>query len=228
MSPHFLDNFQKSIDYINDCKSFINSELKFFFERNLEMKDDFVFIDKNALKKQNTYLIYEILKTFSFENSTEIDKILHAEVGNIFHSKEYQLLVDRQKYIISKKEHYSQEKNQDNIPLTIEKSSVENNTIILEGYHLQEAKIWFLDGDKINFPLKLRPKKEGEYFFPTGMQGKKKVSKFIKDEKISLLEKNKNIILEDAIGTILGIVPFRQDRRKMGRDSINQFKIIIK
>ena len=192
------------------------------------MKDNFVFIDKNALKKQNTYLIYEILKTFSFENSTEIDKILHAEVGNIFHSKEYQLLVDRQKYIISKKEHYSQEKNQDNIPLTIEKSSVENNTIILEGYHLQEAKIWFLDGDKINFPLKLRPKKEGEYFFPTGMQGKKKVSKFIKDEKISLLEKNKNIVLEDAIGTILGIVPFRQDRRKMGRDSINQFKIIIK
>ena len=192
------------------------------------MKDNFVFIDKNALKKQNTYLIYEILKTFSFENSTEIDKILHAEVGNIFHSKEYQLLVDRQKYIISKKEHYSQEKNQDNIPLTIEKSSVENNTIILEGYHLQEAKIWFLDGDKINFPLKLRPKKEGEYFFPMGMQGKKKVSKFIKDEKISLLEKNKNIVLEDAIGTILGIVPFRQDRRKMGRDSINQFKIIIK
>ena len=61
-----------------------------------------------------------------------------------------------------------------------------------------------------------------------GMQGKKKVSKFIKDEKISLLEKNKNIVLEDAIGTILGIVPFRQDRRKMGRDSINQFKIIIK
>ena len=168
------------------------------------------------------------MKTFSFENSTEIDKILHAEVGNIFHSKEYQLLVDRQKYIISKKEHYLQEKNQDNIPLTIEKSSVENNTIILEGYHLQEAKIWFLDGDKINFPLKLRPKKEGEYFFPTGMQGKKKVSKFIKDEKISLLEKNKNIVLEDAIGTILGIVPFRQDRRKMGRDSINQFKIIIK
>ena len=221
-------NFQKSIDYINDCKLFINSELKFFFEENLEMKDDFVFIDKNALKKQNTYLIYEILKTFSFENSTEIDKILHAEVGNIFHSKEYQLLVDRQKYIISKKEHYSQKKNQDNIPLTIEKSSVENNTIILEGYHLQEAKIWFLDGDKINFPLKLRPKKEGEYFFPIGMQGKKKVSKFIKDEKISLLEKNKNIILEDAIGTILGIVPFRQDRRKMGRDSINQFKIIIK
>jgi len=187
-----------------------------------------VFIDKNALKKQNTYLIYEILKTFSFENSTEIDKILHAEVGNIFHSKEYQLLVDRQKYIISKKEHYSQKKNQDNIPLTIEKSSVENNTIILEGYHLQEVKIWFLDGDKINFPLKLRPKKEGEYFFPIGMQGKKKVSKFIKDEKISLLEKNKNIVLEDAIGTILGIVPFRQDRRKMGRDSINQFKIIIK
>ena len=228
MSPHFFDNFQKSIDYINDCKSFINSELKFFFERNSEMKDNFVFIDKNALKKQNTYLIYEILKTFSFENSTEIDKILHAEVGNIFHSKEYQLLVDRQKYIISKKEHYSQEKNQDNIPLTIEKSSVENNTIILEGYHLQEAKIWFLDGDKINFPLKLRPKREGEYFFPTGMQGKKKVSKFIKDEKISLLEKNKNIVLEDAIGTILGIVPFRQDRRKMGRDSINQFKIIIK
>ncbi|MDO4762983.1 MAG: tRNA lysidine(34) synthetase TilS [Flavobacteriaceae bacterium] len=58
------------------------------------------------------------------------------------------------------------------------------------------------------------------------MQGKKKVSKFLKDEKISLWEKEKIWLLCDADDHILGVLPLRQDRRFFnfeGKDNIFLF-----
>ena len=50
-------------------------------------------------------------------------------------------------------------------------------------------------------------------FFPIGMIGKKKISKFFKDEKLSILAKQKIWLLCDADERILGVLPFRQDGR---------------
>ena len=72
---------------------------------------------------------------------------------------------------------------------------------------------WKIDENKIKLPLKLRKKQEGDVFFPIGMIGKKKVSKFFKDEKISILAKQKIWLLCDANEQIVGILPFRQDGR---------------
>lgn len=45
------------------------------------------------------------------------------------------------------------------------------------------------------------------------MIGKKKIAKFFKDEKIPILAQQKIWILCDAENEILGIIPYRQDRR---------------
>jgi tRNA(Ile)-lysidine synthase len=45
------------------------------------------------------------------------------------------------------------------------------------------------------------------------MKGKKKVSKFFKDEKLSIFEKRSKWILTDANNQILWIVGMRVDRR---------------
>jgi tRNA(Ile)-lysidine synthase len=83
----------------------------------------------------------------------------------------------------------------------------------------------FVDEDKLWFPLVLRRWKHGDKFQPSGMEGKsKKVSKFFKDQKLSLIEKeNSWIVCSD--NQIVWIVGFRQDERfKIG----NRTKRILK
>ena len=70
----------------------------------------------------------------------------------------------------------------------------------------------FVDENKIQFPLTIRKWKEGDYFYPTGMKGKKKVSKFFKDEKFTLFQKQDTWILESN-NQIVWIIGHRADER---------------
>jgi tRNA(Ile)-lysidine synthase len=71
---------------------------------------------------------------------------------------------------------------------------------------ISDSKTIFVDEEKLKFPLKLRKWQDGDYFYPFGMNGKKKLSKFFKDEKISVIDKKKIWLLcsENRIVWIVG------------------------
>uniref|UniRef100_A0AAU6WRH1 tRNA lysidine(34) synthetase TilS n=2 Tax=Chryseobacterium TaxID=59732 RepID=A0AAU6WRH1_9FLAO len=88
--------------------------------------------------------------------------------------------------------------------------NLENITGIEE---INKSINWDFDALKLRFPLRLRRPKEGDEFYPLGFSGKKKVSKFFRDEKLSILARQKIWLLTDGENSVLGVVPFRQDRR---------------
>ena len=141
-----------------------------------------------------------------------MQKIFTAQTGSLFLNSEYQLIINRNELIFEKK----LEVRGENL-VKLELEIIENEILIPEDIQTEILEFgnchWKIDENKIKLPLKLRKKQEGDVFFPIGMIGKKKVSKFFKDEKISILAKQKIWLLCDANEQIVGVLPFRQDGR---------------
>jgi tRNA(Ile)-lysidine synthase len=228
INPDFLDNFSKSINYINQAKEFINESVDEKIETlTIRSDENQIIIDKQKFSQESELIRYEILKRFGFNDENEMQKVLTAQTGSFFYNSEFELIINRNELIFSEKLDIGSEKSEDSIILEI----VENEILIPE--HIKsEIKtfgncFWKIDREKVRFPLKLRKKQEGDLFFPIGMIGKKKISKFFKDEKLSILAKQKIWLLCDAKNNVLGILPFRQDRRFSTDDDYNFFLKVL-
>lgn len=66
-----------------------------------------------------------------------------------------------------------------------------------------------LDADKVVFPLRLRNVRTGDAFVPYGMKGRKLISDYLTDRKLSLFDKQRQLVVEDAEGTIVWLVSQR-------------------
>jgi tRNA(Ile)-lysidine synthase len=85
--------------------------------------------------------------------------------------------------------------------------------IVEEGNFINDKKSLFLIKDQIKFPLIIRKCQPGDFIYPTGMKGKKLVSKLLKDNKLSKFEKDKQHVLTDQ-DHILWVIGIRFDNRK--------------
>ena len=84
-----------------------------------------------------------------------------------------------------------------------------------------------LDADKLQFPLQIRTWQSGDYFYPTGMTGKKKLSKFFKDLKWSLFQKKQALVLYSN-NQVVWVVNTRLNKKfKANKSTQNKLKISV-
>ena len=177
-------------------------------------------ININELEQKTAYqsILFEILYPFGFNPSTiqQISEALHKTSGKHFFSETHSLLKDRDSLIIYPK------KNVRNETYFISEASIE----IHEPFNIRLEKIAktnnfqpskkqnkiHIDFAKLQFPLTLRKWRAGDVFQPFGMNGKKKVSDFFIDNKLSLLEKETCWLLLSG-NEIIWIVGHRTDNR---------------
>lgn len=217
-NDHFLDNFRKSTSYLNQAKDFIQQQIGEIENRITLFNPSHKILSKDQLSRESDFVKFEILKKYGFDQEQEIPKIFTAENGSLFLSEDYQLTVSYDELIFIKKTEPEIPDRAQEI-LLIEKYDFSENRIALNLENIMgieeinKSFEWDFDARKLRFPLLLRRLKDGDEFYPSGFSGKKKVSKFFRDEKLSILARQKIWLLADGENSVLGVIPFRQDRR---------------
>ena len=75
------------------------------------------------------------------------------------------------------------------------KFSVKRCTKIPDKYPKDNEGVAYVDLSKIDFPLELRTRKDGDIIYPLGISGSKKLKKYLNDKKIPNHEKSKMLFL---------------------------------
>ena len=174
-------------------------------------------------------ILHELLRAYDFtpETTELIAQRMYTTAGKKFLSPTYRLIKDRDFLILTPKKN-------SNPPLApfargeekkflLKKNQAEfkNEVIhlkmeIISG-NISEVKdkssfVAYLDCAQLEFPLTLRKWEQGDFFFPLGMKGKKKLSDFFIDIKLSLNHKEEIWVLESSTN-IVWVIGQRIDER---------------
>jgi tRNA(Ile)-lysidine synthase len=192
-------------------------------------RDDKIDIRKLRENISPRSVLFEILTPLGFGAPVIEDVYLSMESssGKVFHSTSYRLIKDRDFFILDRttgnsageERIYIDSKTEEiTTPLHL-KIRREKMPVAIE----KDSRFLYADAGKLKFPLELRRWREGDWFRPFGMKGKKKVSDYFTDRKYSLKEKEDAWILlsGDEIVWIAG--ERTDDRFKITEKSVDVF-----
>ena len=212
IAPSASRNIVETAENVAFAEEFLDQAVSGMME---ELKDE-GSIPVSKIKSE--YLLFRILSGYGF-TSVQIKQIyahLDAPTGTEFRSESHILVFDRGRLLIEEVE-----KNPfHEMRIPEEGTYILDETAKLriermpkpEGFEIPRlANVIALDADRLQLPLTVRLPKEGDRFTPFGMQGSKLVSDFLTDQKLSLLEKRRQLIILDSTGRILWVVGLRPD-----------------
>ncbi len=224
---NLLNGFHQTQKYLNDSMALVNDYMTLI--KNLVVSETEDGFEIDVLKLQDlpntNALLYELLAPFGFTAWDDISDLLTAQSGKQIFSESHRILKNRKSLLLVENNFVH-----NGATFTIKESDTGTDTPInLKIEHVDKIlgytpRIVYLDFQKLSFPLQLRKWREGDSFYPYGMKGKKKLSKFFKDEKLSLIAKEKTWVLSSG-NRIVWIVGIRSDDRFKVE---NQTKKILK
>ena len=227
LNPSFMNSFQNTLDNLKQSQSLVDDASRIVYKKVVQEEEHQKKINISELMQLQNYeaYLFQWLKPLGFSAWEDIYDLVNAQSGKQIFSEDFFILKDRDYLIVSKKIindiqlTYEIEKEvlEVKYPLKLAISKVDNISNLTN-------KTIFVDEEKITFPLVIRKWQEGDIFYPSGMNGKKKVSKYFKDEKFSLIDKQNQWLL-CSNNEIIWIINHRADERFIAN---NNTKNIIK
>jgi tRNA(Ile)-lysidine synthase len=216
-NPEFLKNFNATQQHLNDSHELIKDRIedvsKHIVKTISKTEIHFNIAKLQKLNNPKAYL-YKLLKDYKFTEWQDVYDLMDAQSGKQLFSQTHRLLKDREHLVLI--EIVSDENNETiHISEYNEKIETSLGTLYIETatqLNNSSTSTIYVDKDLLKFPLQVRQWRKGDYFYPFGMQGKKKLSKFFKDEKLSIFEKEQ-IWLLCSQNNIVWIINKRLDDR---------------
>lgn len=220
LNPSFLTNVKHTANILGDAEQVFNRRIEQLKDLITEKKGDVVHLNIAAItnNKLTTPQLFEIISIygFSYDTAVRMLKNISGLSGSSYYSSTHKIVKDRTSYILyplttNENEEYqiSSEEAHFDGPIQLQIESI----VIEKGFEVRRNReVGTFDKDKLKFPLTLRRWRKGDFFYPFGMRGKKKISDYFSDQKISIPEKE-NTWLLCAGEDIIWIVNHRTDNR---------------
>ena len=220
-NANLIQNFQTTLEHLKDTTDIVEESLRAVAKRAIvDLDEHKMVLDTLPFKKANNpkAYLYEMFKDYGFTAWDDILDLLEAQSGKQVFSEQYRLVKDRTHLILTHRNN-GVINSSSNASFMIEKAAINIQTpagtlsfdeaAAVVGH---QSHVIFVDQSKLKFPLTLRQWEEGDVFHPLGMKGKKKLSKYFKDEKLSLIAKE-NVWLLISEEKIVWVLNRRADER---------------
>ena len=228
--PSFLENFSNTVKNLVSSYKASKILVQKFIDTYFLKVGDHIEININALKSLDPieFYLFEIFSEYGFTDIDSLKYLPNSQSGKYLESDSYRLIKDRKVLILIKKKN----KETENYFIDNKTSSIDKPISLNfdHGVNVNSLKKnqAYLSLDKLNFPLTLRKWSNGDFFYPTGMNGKKMISKYFKDEKYSKIEKESQWLLCSG-ENIVWVIGKRCDRRFIAKSNPkNSYLITLK
>ncbi len=222
INPAVDENISKTMERVADALKIMNHAVEESKKRILTLSEQSVSISIPLLLQEISpeLVLWEILKDYGF-SSSQVEQIyanLSAQSGKEWKSTSHLLLIDRDCMIIEPisdvqiKEILIPETGTYLVDEGL-KYSISTCDVDTEFSILKTSEAVSLDAGKITFPLTIRLWRQGDSFIPFGMNGKKLISDFLTDKKLTLFQKRRQRVVVDAKDNILWVIGLRSDNR---------------
>lgn len=218
--PKVEDNILHNAQRFGDIENMYHYTIEAAKKKVVIVKGEEIHLPVLLLQKYTFYrtLIWEILKEYGYSShqAEDVVTLLKSESGKWVDSSTHRVLRNRKWLIVAPKkigatQHIVIESVEDKV--TFHQQALQFSFLPIEQYKgNKDTMVEYLDAAEIQFPILLRKWKQGDYFYPLGMDKKKKLSKFFIDNKLSLNDKE-NVWVLEMNKKIIYVVGMRIDNR---------------
>tara|TARA_R110002050_G_scaffold25604_7_gene68209 strand:+ start:15116 stop:16423 length:1308 start_codon:yes stop_codon:yes gene_type:complete len=229
LNPGFLENFLKTQAYLTQTQEISKQHIT-CLRKQLFSKEDKVekvkIASLLALHPTKAYL-FHFFREFGFTQWDDIYSLLSANSGKEVHSNTHRLLKDRDFLLLKPKVpqnaevfHIEVEQEAVSVPISLKFETVKAIGEI-------STNIIYVDKETLKYPLTVRKCQKGDYFYPLGMLGKKKISKYFKDRKMDVFAKENQWLLCSGDNIVWIIGKRADDRFKITDRTKEILKIVL-
>ena len=216
LSPNFLNNFDSSLQKIKEAEHLLEDYTNLLFKTLVKEKKDCYEIDIEKLKQypNQKAVLYQLLDSFGFKEWNDVYHLIHSQTGKYVESPTHRLYKDRNKLVLTTRSATTF----NSIIIDEDQSKVQVGDLRLQLSKVDklgdlDSNLAYFDLAKLKFPLSLRSVNKGDAFYPFGMKGKKKLSDFLKDKKVSPHQKPNQLVLCNGNDDIIWVLNLRTDNR---------------
>ncbi len=220
MNPKASENIGKCGEYMVEAEKIVDASYQHMYKDIIHEDSDSTYeyasINEIMSLPSAEYFLHRWLAQWGF-NSTQQQQIYSHLVkpsNGEYHSPTHSFYIDRDKVIL---EHTKKTMKTLKIPesgLYVYDASDSFRVEIINDVSVSKANdVITIDAQNIQFPLTVRPVQTGDGFCPFGMEGHRLVSDFLTDHKLSILERQRQLVVTNGNGNILWIVGMRTDNR---------------